>query len=717
MRSQAAHARIEGIDLDDARAVRGVVAALAAVDLPGLPDVPPTPGNEVPPGTAWPALARDRVRFVGEALAVIAAETPAVAEDAAEMVLPDLAPLPVVVGTDAALAPGAPAIFGGRSNLLDERSLGSDELPSLDAAPVRFRLVIRHGRVAPASIEARAILIEPGDGGRLTVWCSHQAPHRLKAQLAEAFTLDPADLRVIVPSVGGAFGGKSATFPEYLVALGLARSLGRPIRWIEGRGESLVAATHGRGQVHRLEVGADLLGRVLALRAGVDLDVGAYPHTGALVAAATGLVMSGPYRIPELSVHMRAIATNATPIAPYRGAGRPEAAMSLERIMDEIARRVGRDPADVRSANFVPPGSFPYHTPTGARYDSGRYELALRTAMERGDYDAIRAEQRERRASGPAGPLLGVGLASYVERSGGQTGSTEHGSVELAEDGGLVARTGSSSQGQGHRTAFGQVVASVFGVEPSRVRVIQGDTDEVPDGVGTFASRSMQVGGSALHEAALAVLDAARVAAAERLEVDVEDLAYESGSFMAVGAPQRAIAFEELAREGPRLAASRVFASPQAFPYGAHLAVVEIDPETGSVRLRTMVGVDDCGTIVNPLLVEGQAQGSMVQGIGQALFEGALYDDDGQPASGSFLSYTMPSAADLPALITDTIETPDPDLPLGTKGAGESGCIGAPAAIVNAVIDALEGHDASGIEMPVTPERVWRILHTGSADP
>ncbi len=709
MRSIAAHAAIERVDLDVARAAPGVVAAFSARDLSDLPDVPAAPGNEIPPAMSRPALARDRVRFVGEALAVIAAGTAAEAEDAAETVLPDLTPLPVVVGAVAPLAPGAQALFEGRSNLVSEAWLGSEALPALEAAPVRFRLEVHHPRVAPASIEARAILVASDDEGRTTIWCSHQAPHRLKSQLAQAFALDESRLRVIVPSVGGAFGGKSATFPEYLVALRLAQLLERPVRWVEGRGESLVAATHGRGQVHRLDVGADPSGRVLALRAQVDLDVGAYPHTGALVMAATGLMMSGPYRIPELSVHMRAIASNAAPTAPYRGAGRPEAAMSLERLMDEVARRTGRDPADVRFANFVPPEAFPYDTPTGARYDSGRYELALRTAMHRGGYDAVRDEQRERRSSASSAPLLGIGLASYVERSGGHSGSTEHGSVELTEDGDLVARSGSSSQGQGHRTSFGQIVASVFEVEISRVRVIQGDTDEVPVGTGTFASRSTQVGGSALRLAALDVLDAARSTAAELLEVDVEDLRYASGSFMAAGAPQRAVSIVELAEQGI-LTASREFASPQAFPFGAHLAVVEIDRETGHIDLRTVVGVDDCGTIVNPMLVEGQAHGSMVQGIGQALFEAVIYDDDGQPQSGSFLSYGVPSAADLPALITETIETPNPNVPLGAKGAGESGCIGTPAAIVNAIIDALQGYDVSGIETPVTPQAVWRIL-------
>ena len=715
VRSPAAHALIQGVDLQAARALAGVVGAFTAGDLPDLPDMPSAPGSDLPPAMSRPALARDRVRFVGEAVAVIAADSPGRAEDAAELVLPELLPLPVVVGTGAALASGAAQLFEGRSNLVAEQSIGDEALPSLEHAPVRFRTAFRHGRLAPASIEARAILVVPGEAGRTIVWCSHQAPHRLRAQLAASFHLDPERLRVIVPAVGGAFGGKSATFPEYLVAVRLAQHLGRPIRWVEGRAESLVAATHGRGQTHRLEVGADLDGRLLALRAEVDVDVGAYPQTGTLVAAATALMMSGPYRIPELSVRTRAIVTNTTPVAPYRGAGRPEAAMSLERTMDELSRRVGRDPAEVRSVNFVPPEAFPYDTPTGARYDSGRYELALQRAMERGHYHQVRAEQRAHRSAGTPARMVGVGLASYVERSGGHTGSTEYGDVALSRDGTIIARSGASSQGQGHRTSFGQIVASVFDLPVSQILVVQGDTDDVPEGTGTFASRSTQIGGSALHEAAGSVLEAARLATAEVLEVDLEDLIYASGSFMVAGAPDRSLTLEQLARRHPLLQASTNFASPQAFPFGAHLAVVEIDPETGSVDLRTVVGVDDCGTMVNPLLVEGQAQGSMAQGIGQAMFEGASYTDDGQPEATSFLTYAIPSAADLPTLITEAMETPNPNTPLGTKGAGESGCIGTPAAIMNAIVDALDGYDAQAIEMPVTPEEVWRIIRAGGA--
>ena len=710
VRSYEAHAIVRGVGLDAARSAPGVVGAFGAADLPGLPTMPPSPGNPVPDGMDRPGLARDRVRFVGEAVAVVAAEGVGPAEDAAELVMLELDPLEVVIGVHDASRADAPALFGSRSNVVDERVIGHESLPSLDGAPIRFALKVPHGRLVPASIEPRGILVSPQTDGRLIVWCSHQAPHRLRDQLSVAFGVEPGTIRVIVPAVGGAFGGKSATFPEYLVAVRLAMDLGRTVRWIESREESIVAATHGRGQCHFLEVGASEDGIIRALDARIDLDVGAYPHTGALVGLGSSLMMSGPYRIPELRVGVRTVVTNATPTAPYRGAGRPETALSLERMMDELARRVGRDPADVRLDNYLRPDDFPYETPTGARYDSGRYAVALEKALEVIGYEELRAEQARRRVDEMPGSLLGIGIGSYVERSGGQSGSTEFGSIEVRPHGRIVAVTGSSSQGQGHRTALAQIVGAAFDVDPGRVEVVQGDTDLVPSGTGTFASRSIQIGGSALHMAALEVIEMGRRAASERLEADVDDVGYAAGAFSPAGAPERRVTIEALAGDGTFLHASQVFASPQAFPSGSHIAAVEVDQQTGVVTIRALVGIDDCGTVLNPQLVEGQALGSMVQGIGQALFEGVTYDEVGQPHATSFLTYTMPSAADLPALEVGSIETPNPNVPLGAKGAGESGCIGTPPAIVNAVIDALDDASIATIEMPITPERVWLLL-------
>jgi carbon-monoxide dehydrogenase large subunit len=709
LRSHEAHAVVRGVDLDTAKGMPGVVAAVAAADLPGLPSMPFVPGAAVPHAMDRPALAVDRVRFVGEAVAVVAADETSRAHDAAELVMLDLEPLEPVIGLDHATRAGAPTLFDTPSNVVEETVVGDETVPALAESAIRFELMVPMGRVIPASIEPRGIVVIPGTGGRLTVWCSHQAPHRLRDHLAAAFGLDPALVRVVAPSVGGAFGGKSATFPEYLVAARLALDLDRPVRWIETREEALTAATHGRAQRHRLDVGATEAGRIEALDALVELDVGAYPHTASLLAFNTAWMMSGPYRIGELRVRTRTVVTNATPTAPYRGAGRPEAALSLERVMDEIARRAGLDPVEVRLRNFVDPDAFPYETPTGARYDSGRYAVALEEACRLADYRGLREEQRRRRGSGKERSLLGVGIGSYVERSGGQPGSWEDGAVEVRGDGSIVTASGSSSQGQGHRTAFAQIVAAALDVEPDRVRVVQGDTDLVPTGTGTFASRSIQIGGSALHVAAHEVLDQARSAAADRLEVDESDLEYSRGVFATVGAPSRRVSLEELAADGIELRASHRFSSPQAFPFGTHVAAVEIDVETGSVQVRTLVAVDDCGSVVNPQIVEGQAMGSIAQGIAQALFEGAPFDEHGQPAAVSFLTYAIPSAADLTAPSVSTIETPNPNVPLGAKGAGESGCIGTPPAIVNAVIDALDDPSTTSIELPMTPERIWRL--------
>ncbi len=711
VRSHEAHAVVRGVDLGRARGMPGVVAAVAAADLPDLPSMPFVPGAAVPHSMDRPALAVDRVRFVGEPVAVVAADEVPRAHDAAELVMLDLEPLEPVIGLDSATRAGAPRLFDVSSNVVEEAVVGDETVPALAGSAIHFELIVPIGRVIPASIEPRGILVTPGAGGRLTVWCSHQAPHRLRDHLAAAFGLEPALVRVVVPSVGGAFGGKSATFPEYLVAVRLANELDRPVRWIETREEALTAATHGRGQRHRLDVGASEAGRIEGLDALIELDVGAYPHTGSLLAFNTAWMMSGPYRIGELRVRTRTVVTNATPTAPYRGAGRPEAALSLERVMDEIARRAGLDPVEVRRRNFVDPDAFPYETPTGARYDSGRYADTLEEACRLADYRGLREEQRRRREHGAEGSLLGVGIGSYVERSGGQPGSWEDGAVEVRGDGSVIATSGSSSQGQGHRTAFAQIVAAALDVEPDRVRVVQGDTDDVPSGTGTFASRSIQIGGSALYVAALEVLDQARSAAAERLEVDGSDLEYSRGVFAAVGAPSRSVSIEELSADGIELSASQRFVSPQAFPNGAHVAAVEIDVDTGSVHVRKLIAVDDCGSIVNPQIVEGQAMGSIAQGLAQALFEGAPFDEHGQPVAASFLTYAIPSAADLTAPTVSTIETPNPNVPLGAKGAGESGCIGTPPAIVNAVIDALDDPGTTSIELPITPERIWRLTH------
>lgn len=706
VRSYAAHGAIDSIAVGAAREVPGVVGVYRAADL-DLAPVPVPPLTNASPAMARPALATDRVRFVGEPLAVVIGTDRYRAEDGAEVVIPEIDPLDAVLDPATATTGDAPRLFDGLSNVVSVREYGEPVDRLFDSAPVVVETTIRNGRVVPTSIEARAILVRPTPEGRIDVWVSHQAPQRLRKDLAAALNIDAERVRVVVPQVGGAFGAKSQTFPEYIVVARLALALNRPIRWTEDRREALMGATHGRGQNQKLRLAATADGRLLALQALITADVGAYPHTGEFVPSMTAWVLSGPYRIPDIRIEVRAVVTNTTPTASYRGAGRPEATFALERLMDKLARTTGIDPVTIRLRNFIAPHDFPYRSPTGAVYDSGNHERALKTALRVAGYDELRAERDRRRRDG--GTRLGIGIASYVERSGGQSGSMEFGSVEVTADGTIVARSGATPQGQGHATAFAQVVASAFEIPMDLVRVVQGDTVEVPVGVGTFASRSMQVGGSALHAAARELLDEARLRASQRLEVAAEDLHYEAGRFRIAGT-QKSVDLVALLADGPLAAESR-FAPEQAFPFGSHVAVAEIDDATGAVRIVRLVAVDDCGTVVNPAIVDGQVTGSVVQGLGQALYEGVDYDELGQPQMSSLMDYSLPTVAEVPDIILGESVTPNPNVPLGTKGAGESGCIAAPPAIVNAIVDALDGYD-EGIDMPVTSEKVWRALET-----
>ncbi|MGH2789743.1 MAG: xanthine dehydrogenase family protein molybdopterin-binding subunit [Actinomycetota bacterium] len=711
VRSYAAHGTLNSVDVSAALEIDGVAGAYSAEQLPDLPDVPMPPIAAAPEAMVWPALSRHKVRFAGEPLAVVLGTDRYAAEDGAELVVAGIDPLDAVVDPGAAAA-GEVRLFDDVSNVAAVREYGAPVDDVFDRAPVVVTAEIRNERLSPTSIEARAILVVP-DGDHLTVHVSHQAPQRLRGALSRALGLDPAQVRVVVPQVGGAFGAKSQTFPEYLVVAHLARKLGRPIRWIEDRREAFAGATHGRGQTQQLRLAADNDGRILALEALIDGDIGAYPHSGTHVVTMTGWMLSGPYRIPRLYARLRSVLTNTTPTSAYRGAGRPEAAFALERLMDRLALKLGADPAELRLLNFINAEEFPYSTPTGALYDSGDHAGALQLALRLAGYDEVRAEQQRLRASGE-GPLLGIGIASWVERSGGQSGGGEFGSVSIEPAGTVVARSGATPQGQGHSIAFAQVVATALDVDLDRVTVVQGDTDEVPSGIGTFGSRSMQVGGSSLHEAAGIVLEEARRRAAVHLEVAEQDLRYSGGEFAVTGT-NRSVAMQALAAGEPLAAEVDVETGPpQAFPFGAYVAVVAVDRDTGEVSVRKLVAVDDCGVVINPKLVEGQIVGSIVQGIGQALYERVLYDEYGQPLVSSLMDYSLPTAAELPELVLGETVTPNPNVPLGAKGAGEAGCIGTPPAIVNAIVDALGGRD-EGIDLPVTPEKVWRVLQSAQA--
>ncbi|MEU7876030.1 xanthine dehydrogenase family protein molybdopterin-binding subunit [Dactylosporangium sp. NPDC049140] len=693
VRGTVAHGELRGVDLSRSREVPGVVGAWAHADLPYLPPTPPMLDPGSIEGRPWPALATDRVRYYGEPVAIVVAADRYLAEDGRDAAGVRIDALPVLLDPTEAAASDV-HLFAGLSNVAVEREFGAaapDEVWRAAAIVVEARY--RQQLLIHTSIEPRAILARPEPDGGLTVWASHQAPHRLRRDLAGAFALEPARVRVIVPDVGGAFGGKSETWPEYLAVVAAARRLGRPVRWLEDRAEALAGPPHGRGQNQRVRLAAAADGRILAYELHVDADVGGYPHTGSFMPMATSMMATGAYAIEHVHVRTRAVVTNTAPTAPYRGAGRPEAAAAIERTVEVLARRLGLDPAEVRRRNFIT--AFPYATPTGFTYDSGDYATALGVALAELKVEDWRAEQARRRAAG--GRPIGIGLCTYVERSGS---GEEYGAVEACPDGTFVAVSGCCSTGQGHETSFPQVVADVLGVEPERVRLVEKDTALVPQGIGSYASRSMQTGGAALHRAAARLVDTARQRAAEALAVPVAQVEYRAGALVA---GPRSVTLAALAP----LRAEETLDPPEAFPFGAYAAVVEVDPELGGVAVLELVAVDDYGVVVNPLIVAGQGYGSIAQGLGQVLYEDARYDADGRPGAVSLLDYLLPTVSELPPLRLAETCTPNPNTALGAKGAGEAGCIGVPPAIVNAVADALGLDDPAALQMPLTPYTCW----------
>jgi carbon-monoxide dehydrogenase large subunit len=713
VRAPLAHGRIVGVDGSLAAGLPGVAGVFGAADL----DLPPMPAGDAPAAMARPVLAVDVVRFQGEAVAVVVAETRAQALDAAEAVEVDYEPLPVVTDPEAALAADTPRLFADGGNLARERRW-PEPSRALEGAEVVVRGRFVNQRVAPAPLEPNAAVAVP-DGDGLLLYAPCQAPFWTRDTVAEALGMDPGLVRVVVPTVGGAFGARIVTYPEQVAVAALARRLGRPVRYVDSRSETMLAMTHGRAQVQEVELAATRDGRITGLRARLVGDGGAYPAEAASMPSSTRYMASGVYRIARVEVAWACAATNTTPVAAYRGAGRPEATAMVERAVDLLAARLGMDPAELRRRNLIPPRAFPYTTATRARYDSGDYEAALDRVLEAAGYRALRAEQAGRRERGEV-RQLGIGLSLYVEVTGF---GSEYGAVVVEADGRVTARTGVSPHGQGHETAFAQLVATTLGVAAEQVGVVHSDTAALPRGDGTMGSRSLQVGGSAVVEAAGRVLDKATALAAHLLEAPVEDVALFPGEGLGVaGAPETALTWAELAAAAadparrppgmdPGLEAAVDFELERStFPFGAHLAVCEVDTETGLVRLLRHVAVDDSGRILNPVLAEGQVQGGIAQGVAQALFEEVRYDGDGNCLNGSLASYAMPAAADLPAFETQRTETPTPLNPLGAKGIGESGTVGATPAVQNAVVDAVSRLGVTHIDMPLTPERVWRAI-------
>jgi carbon-monoxide dehydrogenase large subunit len=716
VRSVLGHARIAGIDTAEAAAAPGVIAVLTADDL----DLEPLRPSFGPPVFARPPLAREVVRFMGEAVAVVVASSREQALDAAELVDVDYEPLQVVIDPLAALQPDAPVLFTEHgSNLAVERPW-EGEPAQLEACEVVVRAHLVNQRVIPAPMEPSAAVAAPDpETGGITVWAPVQAPFWTRAALAASLKLDPERIRVTVPAVGGAFGARIFPYPEQVVTAALALRLNRPVRYVESRSESMLTMTHGRAQVQEVELGATSDGTVTDLRARIVADGGAYPGDDALMPQSTIQMLAGPYRIPRVEGHTRLVATNTTPVSAYRGAGRPEATWLLERMLDLLAARLGLDPAEVRRRNLIQPDAFPHVTATGARYDSGDYPAALERALEIAGYERLRAEQAERRQNG--GRLqLGIGLATYVEVTGF---GPEVGVVTVEPDGRVTVLTGTSPHGQGHETAFAQLAAATLGVELDSVRVVHSDTKLVPSGGGTMGSRSLQVGGTAVLQASEQVVAKGRTLAAHLLEARVEDVVVHPGHGVGVaGAPATALSWAELAqaitdpaRRPPdldsALSAEVAFEMDgSTYPFGTHVAVVEVDVETGLVRLVRHVAVDDSGRLLNPMLAEGQVHGGIAQGAAQALLEEVRYDADGNNLTGNLASYSMPSAAELPSFDTARMETPSPLNPLGAKGIGESGAIGSTPAVHNAVVDALAPFGVIHVDIPTTPERVWRAL-------
>lgn len=715
VRSTVAHAAITEIDPTEARIMPGVVGVFTAADL----DIAPLQMFVLAPDTMRrPALASDRVRFVGDLVAAVVAETRAQAFDAAELVVVDYDPLPVVVDPERAADADAPVLHPDHgSNVVEV--LPYDEVPGvLDDAEVVVAGRFVSQRLAAAPIEPNVALAEPdGEGLRLTV--TSQNPFGVQRALCDALELEPEAVRVITPVVGGGFGGKIGNYPEFVLVAELARRLGRPVRWAETRSENLVAMAHGRAQVQYVELGLRRDGTMTGLKVRVVADAGAYPSQGMYLPNLTRLMCQGVYRIPRIEFTGQVVVTNTTPTGSYRGAGRPEATQLLERIVDVAADELDLDPVELRRRNLLRRDEFPLTTATGASYDSGDYEQALDVALRVADYPAARREQRDRRARGEVREL-GIGVCVYVEVTSNNIWR-EAGSVEVRDDGRIVATVGTSAHGQGHETSFKTLIADRFAIDMDRVDIVQSDTARVRRGTGTMGSRSLQIGGNAIIAAADEVVVTARQVAAHVLGVEPDDVVVHDGGLAVTDQLDRAITWDELARaaadprrrpEGvERLHAEVTFDQGDAtYPFGAHVAVLELDTETGAVTLLRHVGVDDCGRILNPMLVTGQQHGGFAQGIAQALWEAVSYDEDGNPLTATLMDYAIPSAAELPSFDASTTETPSPRNPLGAKGIGESGTIGSTSAVHNAVIDALTPYGIRHLDMPLTPERIWQAI-------
>jgi aerobic carbon-monoxide dehydrogenase large subunit len=719
VRSPLAHARITGIDASGALSEPGVIAVLTAGDMDDLDPPPPSSGewdgSPAPLGGPWaePLLAIDTVRFVGEPVAVVITDTRYQGEDAADLVAVNYEPLPVVLELTDAVADQTLLFPAAGTNISVTNPLQADDAP-FDACDVVVEQDIVNQRVACLPMEGRAAAATY-ENGKLTVWASSQNAQVTRFILAGALGMAPEQIRVIVPDVGGGFGAKIGIDRDTITIAWAARKTGRALRWAETRSENMVAMSQGRGQLQRIKIGGRRDGRILAYRLDVVQDAGAYQRIGGLLPFFTCLMAPGVYDIADVQAGFRQVVTNTTPIAAYRGAGRPEATAAIERSVDLFAAAIGMDPAEVRRRNFIAPDKFPFQTKTGAMYDTGQYEQALDKALAAAGYEELRREQQRRRTSG--GPRqLGIGLSSYAEITAPDPDAGETAKIEVSDDGTATVYTGSSAHGQGHHTAWAMLVQDELGIPMDQITVIHGDTDLIPAGVGTYGSRSLQLGGSAVHKAAIEVKDEARQHAAQMLEAAEADVVLDTatGTWQVRGDPDTALSWAQVAghTSGGSLIADVSFVQERpTFPFGTHVSVVEVDTETGQVKMLRHITVDDAGTVLNPVLTEGQRHGGIAQGAAQALLEEVLYDADGNPLTSTLADYAAVSAPDLPSFELASSETPTDLNPLGAKGIGEAGTIGSTPAIQNAVIDAVSHLGIRHIDMPATPQRVWTAIN------
>jgi len=733
VRSPYAHAKVRSVDVSKARTAPGVVLALTGADVKGaigfVPCAAQIPDMKSAPR---PVLAVDRVRFVGEAVAVIVATDRYAVRDAVDLVEVDYEPLTPVVDPEKAMAKGAPVLHEPyKDNVAYRWELeGGDLKKAFKQADKVIRQRIINQRLIPMAMEPRGVMADykPGEK-QLTVWSSTQIPHLLKTQIAVMLRVPEHSVRVITPEVGGGFGSKMNVYPEEALCGYLAMQLGKPVKWIESRRENFQTTIHGRDQIDDLEIAVKRDGTVLGLRCKVIADLGAYYQLlTPLIPTLTGLMMCGCYKIPAARMEITGVLTNKMSTDAYRGAGRPEATYFVERMMDLVAAELKMDPVEVRRKNFPQPEEFPYATPTGLIYDSANYQRSLDLVLKNSGYTKLRKEQAQLRKKGK---LMGIGLSTYVEicamgpSSAMPAGGWESATVRVEPTGNVTVLTGSSPHGQGQETTFAQIAADMLGLEPDEVQVVHGDTAAVPYGIGTFGSRATAVGGTAVYKCLEKLRSKLGQIAGHILGEDPGKLVFRDKKILSKSS-KKSLNFVEAVGAAyvaktlppgmePGLEAVTFFEPTNfTFPFGAHVCVVEVDSETGDVKVVKYVAVDDCGNVINPMLVDGQIHGGIVQAIGQALLEEAVYDENGQLITGELMDYAIPRAADIPWMELSRTVTPSPVNPMGVKGVGEAGTIGATPALINAVVDALSPLGVRHVDLPAKRERIWQLLHKPS---